>query len=294
MTEQGLQEVLNVLKDKVENFDEAGMSAFLQGNKLEDPFVIPAAQQFPGGSMQDWKSFLDNALQNAVKIAVTSREGAEIILIGERVKMGFEHDKILFVIDEKITKKIDNVKEKIFNTEISALRDATLLSMTMFAACGLQEFYSMREPFIDWMKRVAKNIGLEDFDYERAVGVLQQFKAQDPFDFSYILFGGGRDGDGRDIKVFGGLFGFNNHCIRCNGSGIDLLDYFDKEEYENRENFTIMYWMGVLALVGNGCFVDEHTIIMRLQPNMPAVPLMTQDPILEDLEKFEDDLCTVV
>lgn len=294
MTEKGLQEVLTILKEKINDFDEAKMTVFFQENNFNDSFVISAAQQFEGGNMQSWVVFLNDSLQNAVKIAVTSQEGAEIILIGEHIKIGFEQNTIILLVDNELRKEISNVKEKIFDTSIPALRDATLLSMTMFAACGLQEFYTMREPFIEWMRRVARNIGLNDFDPQRAVSVLQQFKSQEPFNFSYILFGGGRDGEGEDIKVFGGLFGFNSHSIRCNGSGIELFDYFDKEEYEQRENFTIMYWMGVLALVGNGCFVDEHTVVMRLQPNMPAVPLVSQDPILEDLEKFEDDLCTVV
>lgn len=294
MTEKGLQEVLNVLKEKMKDFDEAKVIAFFQGNNMDDSFAIQAAQQFQGGSMQEWVAFLNDTLQNAVKIAVTSQEDAEIILIGEHIKIGFEQNTILLLVDNEMTKEIGNVKEKIFDTEIPTLRDATLLSMTMFIACGLQEFYTMREPFIEWMRRVARNIGLEGFDHRRAISVLQQFKSKDPFDFSYLLFGGGRNGEGEDIKVLGGLFGFNYHSIRCNGSGIELFDYFEEEEYKQRENFTIMYWMGVLALVGNGCFVNEHTVVMRLQPNMPAVPLVSQDPILEDLEKFEDDLCTVV
>ncbi len=294
MTEKGLEQVLGVLKEKINDFDGTAVAGYLQEKKYDDPLVVPVAQQFEGGSTEEWKSFLDNAAENAVRIAVMSRDGVEVLILGNRVKLGFERDTVIFAIDDKIVKRVDQVTQKVLNTGVPALRDATLLAITMFAACGLQEFYTMRDPFIDWMNRVAKNIGFEDFDHDRAVGVLKEFKSQDPFDYSYLLYGAGQDGSGKNIKVFGGLFGFNSHSIRCNGSGIDLLDYFDKEEYGQRENFTIMYWMGVLALAGNGCFVDEHTIVMRLQPNMPAVPLMMQDTILEDLEVFEDNLCTVV
>lgn len=294
MTEKGLEQVLGVLKEKINDFDEAAIAGYLQEKKYDDPLVVPVAQQFEGGSTEEWKAFLDNAAENAVRIAVMSRDGVEVLILGNRVKLGFERDTVIFAIDDQIVKRVDQVTQKVLNTGVPALRDATLLAITMFAACGLQEFYTMRDPFIDWMNRVAKNIGFEDFSHERAVGVLKEFKSQDPFDYSYLLYGAGQDGNGQKIKVFGGLFGFNNHSIRCNGSGIDLFDYFDKETYEQRENFTIMYWMGVLALVGNGCFVDEHTVVMRLQPNMPAVPLMEQDTILEDLEVFEDQLCTVV
>jgi hypothetical protein len=282
------------LKEKISDFDENAVTEHLQENGYDDPLVISVAGQFEGGSLKEWKEFLDNAAKSAIRISVMSREDVEVILVGDRVKIGFEKDTVLFVVDNKIEKRVDNVSEKVLNTENPTLRDATLLAVTMYAACGLQEFYTMREPFIDWMGRVAKKIGLDGFDHERAVSVLKEFKSQDPFDYSYLLFGGGQDGTGKEIKVFGGLFGFNNHSIRCNGSGIDLLDYFPQEEYEKRENFTVMYWMGILALVGNGCFVDEHTVIMRLQPNMPAVPLVSQDNILDDLEKFEDNLCMVV
>lgn len=294
MTEKGLQQIVELLKGKIDDFDETSISEHIQAKGYDDPLVIPAAQQFEKGSMEEWKAFLDHAAENAVRITVMSRDGVEVLIIGNRIKLGFERDTMLFAIDDKIVKKVEHVAEKVLNTEIPVLRDATLLAVTMFAACGLQEFYTMREPFIEWMKRVAKHIGLEGFDHERAVSVLKEFQSQEPFDYSYLLYGGGQDGSGQNIKVFGGLFGFNSHCIRCNGSGIDLLDYFDKEEYEQRENFTIMYWMGILALVGNGCFVDEHTVVMRLQPDMPAVPLVVQDHILEDLEVFEDNLCMIV
>jgi len=294
MTEQGLQKVLEVLKEKLEDYNEQDISGHIQLNEYEDPLVLQVIEQFEGTKAAEWKEFLEHASKTAVRIAVTSREGLEIMMIGDRVKLGFEKDSMLFVIDDKVIKLISDVTPKVFNTEIPTLRDATLLAITMYTACGLQEFYTMREPFIDWMKRVARVIGLEDFDYERAVGVLQEFRSKEPFDFSYLLSGGGNDGNGNNVRVFGGLFGFNSHAVRCNGSGIDLYDYFDKKEYEKRKNFTVMYWMGVLALVGNGCFLAEHTVFMRLQPNIPAVPLLDQDDVLEDLEKFEEDLCTVV
>lgn len=294
MAEIDLNSILEILKEKVKDFKEADITEHIEEKKYELALVHPVAQQFQGGSMEEWKSFLEHAAENAIKIAVVSREDVEALILGDRVRLGFEDDTIVFFIDNKLVKRIDNITEKVLNTQIPQLQDATLLAITMFAACGLQEFYTMREPFIDWMGRVAKKIGMENFTHERAMSVLKEFQSQDAFDYSYLLYGGGQNREGQNIKVFGGLFGFNHHCIRCNGSGIDLLDYFDKEEYEQRENFTIMYWMGVLALVGNGCFVDEHTVIMRLQPNMPAVPLVTQDNILEDLEVFEDNLCTVV
>jgi len=294
MTEKSLQEALEILKEKLEDYDEQDISGHIQGNQYEDPIVLPLAKQFEGKTSAEWKTFLEEGAKNAVRIAVTSQPDLELMVIGDRVKMGFEKDSMLFVIDDKILKIVSDIKQKVFNTDIPELRDATLLAITMYCACGLQEFYTMREPFIDWMKRVAKSIGLEEFDYKRAVNVLQEFKSTDEFDFSYILSSVGNDGQGNNISIFGGLFGFNSHSVRCNGSGIDLYDYFDQEEYGKRENFTIMYWMSILALVGNGCFVDEHTILMRLQPNMPAVPIFPQDKSLVDLEKFEEDLCTIV
>ncbi len=294
MAEIDLKSIIEILKEKIKDFKETDITKHIEEKKYELALVLPVAQQFEGGNMEEWKSFLDHAAENAIKIAVVSREDVEALILGERVRLGFEDDTIIFFIDNKLVKRIDNITEKVLNTQIPQLQDATLLAITMFAVCGLQEFYTMREPFIDWMGRVAKKIGMENFDSERAMSVLKEFQSQDAFDYSYLLYGGGQNREGQNIKVFGGLFGFNHHCIRCNGSGIDLLDYFDKEEYEQRENFTIMYWMGILALVGNGCFVDEHTVIMRLQPNMPAVPLVVQDNILEDLEVFEDNLCTVV
>ena len=294
MAEMNLQSVLEILKEKLEDFDEVSISEHIQEKKYDLALVLPVAKQFEGSSMEEWRAFLEHAAETAIKIAVVSRDDVEALILGDRIRLGFENDTVLFFVDKKLIKHVDNVTEKVLNTEIPELRDATLLAITMFTACGLQEFYTMRQPFIDWMNRVAKKIGIENFEYERAVNVLKEFQARDDFDYSYLLYGGGQNREGQNIKVFGGLFGFNNHCIRCNGSGIDLLDYFDKEEYEQRENFTIMYWMSILALVGNGCFVDEHTVIMRMQPNIPAVPLVTQDTILEDLEVFEDNLCTVV
>ncbi len=294
MTEKGLQQVLETLQEKISDFDREAVMQHLQEKGYDDPLAVPVSEQFGSGTMEEWKAFMDNAAKTAIRISVLSRDEVEVMLIGERVKLGFEKDTMLLVMDNKIIKRVEHVAEKVLNTGIPVLRDATLLAVTMFTACGLQQFYTMREPFIDWMGRVAKRIGFDDFDHARAVSVLKEFQSEEEFRYSYLLSGAGQDGNGEEISIFGGLFGFNAHCIRCNGSGIDLLEYFDKEEYDKRENFTIMYWMGIMALVGNGCFVDEHAVLMRMQPNIPAVPLVPQDNPLVDLEKFEEDLCTVV
>ncbi len=54
--------------------------------------------------MEEWKSFLDHAAENAIKIAVVSREDVEALILGERVRLGFEDDTIIFFIDNKLVK----------------------------------------------------------------------------------------------------------------------------------------------------------------------------------------------
>ena len=88
------------------------------------------------------KSFLDHAAENAIKIAVVSREDVEALILGERVRLGFEDDTIIFFIEYECIRR--DLNPRSLASEATAL--STTLRMpisyyvTIYCTCAISYF----------------------------------------------------------------------------------------------------------------------------------------------------------